>query len=118
VDRVPRFAALVRRLKAFEQRKYFNAVIVFVSTQFFQSDFVDKVDEKIAESPTISGAARLLFSFMSTNEVLEDHLVSSLTRSTIPSLDDSLATRRSVIAALAQDEGKDSEFRVTFETTH
>jgi telomere length regulation protein len=55
---------------------------------------------------------------MSTNEVLKDHLVSSLTRSTIPSLDDSLATRRSVIAALAQDEGKDSEFRVTFETTH
>ena len=117
-DRVPRFAALVRRLKAFEQRKYFNAVIAYVSTQFFQSNFVEKVDEKITESPTISGAARLLNSFMSTNEVLKDHLVSSLTKSTIPSLDNSIASRRFVIAALAQDEGKISKFCVTFGTTY
>ncbi|KAJ4343025.1 telomere binding protein [Didymella glomerata] len=106
VDRVTQFAALIGRLKAFEQRKYFNAVVVYVSTRFFQSEVVSNNDEKIAQSPTVSGAATLLNSFMSTNEVLKDHVVSSLTKSTIPSLDDSFATRRSVLAALAQDEDK------------
>lgn len=114
MDRVTQFAALIGRLKAFEQRKYFNAVVVYVSTRFFQSEIVSNDDEKIAQSPTVSGAATLLNSFMSTNEVLKDHIVSSLTKSTIPSLDDSFATRRCVIAALAQDEGEDSKLHINF----
>ncbi|KAF1932154.1 uncharacterized protein M421DRAFT_54230 [Didymella exigua CBS 183.55] len=106
VDRATRVAALVGRLKASEQRKYINAVITYVTKQFFQSEVVSKVDEPIDQSPTVSGVACLLNSFMNNNEVLKDHIVSSLARSAIPSLDDSLATRRSVIAALAQDEEK------------
>lgn len=49
--------------------------------------------------------AGLLEHLTHDNEGLKDHLVSILTRSTIPGLDDSLAARRSIIAALAQDEG-------------
>lgn len=114
MNRVAPFAALVGRLKAFEQRKYFNAVVAYVSTRFFQSEVVSEVDGNIANSPTVSGVAVLLNSFMSTSEVLKDHVVCSLSKSTIPSLDDSLATRRSVITAVAQDEGKDSYFYVDF----
>ncbi|KAJ4382829.1 telomere binding protein [Didymella sp. IMI 355093] len=106
VNRVARFAALVGRLKAFEQRKYFNAITAYVTKRFFQSEIVSKDDKPIRQSPTVSGAAYLLNSFMDNNDVLKDHVVTSLTKSAIPSLDDSLATRRSVVAALAQDEDK------------
>lgn len=105
MDRLARLAVLVGRLKVFEQRKYFNAVIAYVSKQFFQSEIVSKDDTPINQSPTVSGAAYLLNCFMKSSEVLKDHVVSSLTKYAIPSLDESLATRRAVIAALAQDEG-------------
>ncbi|KAF3046400.1 telomere binding protein [Didymella heteroderae] len=105
-DRMARFAALVGRLKAFEQRKYLNAVITYVMKHCFQSEIIDTADEPIDRSPMVSAAAYLLNSFMNSNEVLKDHVVASLTKSALPSLDESLATRRSVIAALAQDEDK------------
>lgn len=74
--------------------------------EYCRSDTVSKEYTLDVASPTISSAACLLHSFMDNNDILEDHLVSSLTRSTIPSLNESLAVRRSVIAALAQDEGE------------
>lgn len=100
------FANLVGRLKAFEQRKYFNAAIIYITKQFFRSEIVSKVDRSINQSPVISGAACLLNNFIKDNEILKDYLVSSLTRSAIPSLDESFATRRTVVAVLAQDEGQ------------
>lgn len=92
-------------MKAFEQRKYLNAVIVHTAKSFFQSEVISKEDAAIQKSHVISGAACLINHFIDGSEILKDHLVSSLTRSTIPSLDESLAVRRAVIAALAQDEG-------------
>ncbi|KAF2627864.1 hypothetical protein BU25DRAFT_448330 [Macroventuria anomochaeta] len=105
-DQVNRFADLVGRLKAFEQRKYCNAVIVYITKHFFQSEIVSKEDIPIDPSPVISGAACLLSSFVKDNEILMDHLISSLTSSTVPALEESLAIRRTVIATLAQDEDK------------
>lgn len=102
-------------MKAFEQRKYINAVVACIATQFFRSELVNKEDAPIAPSPLISGAACLMNSFIKTNDILKDHLVSSLTRSTIPSLDESLAVRRAVIAALAQDEGQLRPFDLLIE---
>ena len=102
------FADLVGRMKASEQRKYFSAVIVYITAQFFRSEIVSKEDAPIASSPVISGAARLFNSFIETNEILKDYVVSSLTRPTIPCLIESLSIRRTIIAALAQDEGQDS----------
>lgn len=97
------------RLKAFEQRKYFNSVVSYIAKRFFGSEMVSKEDVPVTHSATVSGAACLFDMFLQSNEALRDHLVSSLTRSTIPSLNESLATLRAVIAALAQDEGQCEE---------
>ncbi|KAH6638087.1 telomere length regulation protein-domain-containing protein [Boeremia exigua] len=105
-SQVDQFVDLISRMKSFEQRKYLNAIIVYITKQFFQSEMVAKEDIPISQSPTISGAACLLNKVIQDNEILKDHIISSLTRSTIPSLDESLATRRTVVAALAQDEDK------------
>jgi telomere length regulation protein len=83
-------------MKTFEQRKYLNAILAFVVTKYFSSE----------------AAAGLIHTFTKDNDVLKEHLVSSLTRSTIPTLDDSLFARRSVMAALAKDEGQSE--RVNF----
>ncbi len=112
-DHVDKFVDLVHSLKAFEQRKYLNAVIVYVTKHFFQPEIVSKEDVPISQSPIISGAAFLLYKVIEGNETLKDHAVTSFTRSTIPSLDESFGTRRTVIAALAQDEGQHPEFRFT-----
>lgn len=98
--------SLVGRLKAFEQKKWLNAVISYIAKQFFQSELVSKEDEPISHSPVVSGAACLLSRFIQHNEILKDYIVASLTRATISSLDDSISTRRAVVAALAQDEGE------------
>ncbi|KZM22196.1 telomere binding protein [Ascochyta rabiei] len=105
-DQVNPFAGLIGRMKAFEQRKYFNAVVICITKQFLQSDIKSKEDTFFAASPVISGAAHLLNSFIKTNDILKDHLISSLTRSNTPSIDESLAIRRTAVAALAQDEDK------------
>jgi telomere length regulation protein len=78
-----------------------------VVKQYFSTDIVHHDAEPLPTSKTVSDVASLLHSLVKDNEGLKDHLVSILTRSTIPALDDSLATRRSVMAALAQDEGQD-----------
>jgi telomere length regulation protein len=104
-DSAALLAAFLPRLKPYEQRKYLEAVIVFIVKQYFAADIVQHKDEPIPISKDVSGVASLLHMLTRENESLKDHLVSILTRSTIPSLDDSLAARRSVMAALAPDEG-------------
>jgi telomere length regulation protein len=96
----------ISQLKPFEQRKYLNSLITFIVKRYFSSDIVHHDGGLLPTSKTISGAASLLHSLVKENEALKDHLASTLARSIIPSLDDSLAARRSVMAALAQDEGQ------------
>jgi telomere length regulation protein len=104
-DSVMLLADVMARLKAFEQRKYLNAVITFVVKQYFPLDMSQHDDTPVAASRTVSGVANLIQILVKDSEGLRDHLISILARSTIPSLDDSLDARRSVIAALSQDEG-------------
>ncbi len=99
------FTDLIHRLKNLEQRKYLDATLAFVVHLYFPSQIINKENEAIMESKIISGVASLLCDIAENTDVIKDHLVSSLTRSIIPSLEDSLAARRSVIAALAKDEG-------------
>jgi telomere length regulation protein len=99
-------------MKTFEQRKYLNAILAFVVTKYFSSEAVSKDDAPVPSSAIVSAAAGLIHTFTKDNDVLKEHLVSSLTRSTIPTLDDSLFARRSVMAALAKDEGQSE--RVNF----
>lgn len=93
-------------MKTFEQRKYMNAIIAFVVKNFFSTESIIKEDAPIASSTTIDAVAGLIHALTKDNDVLKEHLVSSLTRSIIPALDDSLAARRSIMAALAKDDGK------------
>ena len=104
--RIEHLASLISQLKTFEQRKYMNSFIVFIAKKYFATDFVSKDDAPISTSKTVSAAAALIYILIKDNDVLKEHLVSSLMRSTIPALDDSLSARRSVLAALAKDEGK------------
>jgi len=92
-------------MKGFEQQKYLDATIYFVANEFFPSDSDSKFNEPITPSKTISGAAGFLSHIIKDNNVLKDHVVSALTRSTIPSLNYSVAIRRGVIATLSRDEG-------------
>jgi telomere length regulation protein len=104
-DKVEQLADTMSRMKAFEQRKYLNAIIVFMIRQYFSIDVVSKDDTPLASSRTISGAASLIDTLTKDNDALKEHLGSVLTRSTIPTLDDSLSARRSVMATLAKDDG-------------
>jgi telomere length regulation protein len=92
-------------MKSFEQRKYINAVIAHIVKHHLSAGVVNRDDEPVPMSKPISGAAVLLHILIKDGDAMKEHLVSLLTRSTIASLDDSLAARRSVLSALAQDEG-------------
>jgi telomere length regulation protein len=105
-DSVTLLAAVIARLKAFEQRRYFNAVITFVVKQYFSSNTIRRGDSPLPELNTVSSVANLVHILVKDSESLRDHLISLLARSSIPSLDDSLDARRSVMAALSQDEGR------------
>jgi telomere length regulation protein len=102
---VERLTNLLSQIKTFEQRKYLTAIVTFVAQQYFSTEMVVKDEAPIFTSVTVSSAAALFHILVKDNDVLKDHLVSSLTRSTMPALDESLSTRRSVLAALAKDEG-------------
>lgn len=99
------FTDLLIKMKSFEQRKYLDAMIHWAIKQYLSSDHVSKDDAHIPASKPISSVAALFYSIIKGNDLHKEHFVSILTRSTIPSLDDSLAARRSVIAALATDPG-------------
>ena len=83
-----------------------NSFVAFIAKQYFAADVMGKEDVPIPSSTAISAAAALIYTLIKDNDVLKEHLVSTLTRSTIPALDDSLLARRSIVAALAKDEGK------------
>lgn len=100
------FARVFSRMKSFEQRKFLNALIAFVVHEYLLNHFASKMDGAMTSSKPISGAAGLIRQLIEGNDALKDHLISTLTRSTIPSLDDSLAARRSVIAVLSREEEK------------
>lgn len=91
-------------MKPFEQRKFLNAVVSFVSKQYFKSTIESKEDAPLAASATVSAAATLIYSVAGNSDLMKD-LVSALINAQIPALDDSLSARRSVIVAVAQDEG-------------
>jgi telomere length regulation protein len=97
---------LLPHLKPFEQRKYLSSVLTFIVKQYFSSDHVSYEDAAFPASASISGTARLLYNLTKESDSLKDHLMSLLTRSVLPSLDVSLAARRSVMAALAREDGR------------
>jgi telomere length regulation protein len=99
-------ADYVSRLKPFEQRKYLNAMITFAVKRYFSTDISQHTDIPVPVSGTVSGLAKFVHVLVKDSECLRDHLISILTRSVVPSLDDSLGARRGVLAALSQDEGK------------
>lgn len=103
---VDRLGHLLSRMKTFEQRKYMNAIIAIVAKQYLSDEDINKANASIASSSVIDAAAGLIHGLIKDSDVLKEHLVSSLTRSTIPVLDDSLSARRSIIAALAKDHGE------------
>ncbi|KAF2855446.1 hypothetical protein T440DRAFT_413901 [Plenodomus tracheiphilus IPT5] len=105
-DRIERFANLLASMKGFEQRKYINATMTFVAHEHLSSESSSKYDRPVAASRRISGAAGFITQLIKNNDALKDHLVSILIRSTISILDDSLAVRRSIIAALSKDKEK------------
>jgi telomere length regulation protein len=92
-------------MKSFEQRKYVNAVIAHIVKQHFSGGVINREDEQLPASKAISGAVSLVNDLIKDSDTMKEHLISLLTRSTLPSLEDSLAARRSVLSALAQDEG-------------
>ena len=103
LERLPN---LLPRMKTFEQRKYLNAIVVLVTKEYFSVENVLRDDASIAVSSTVSSAAALFYTLIKDNDVLKEHLVSLLSRSTIPALDESLLSRRSALAALAKDDGQ------------
>ncbi|CAN9206083.1 unnamed protein product [Alternaria alternata] len=103
LERLPN---LLPRMKTFEQRKYLNAIVVLVTKEYFSVENVLRDDASIAVSSTVSSAAALFYTLIKDNDVLKEHLVSLLSRSTIPALDESLLSRRSALAALAKDDEK------------
>jgi telomere length regulation protein len=92
-------------MKTFEQRKYLNAILAFLVKQYFSAEVLNNEDSPVSPSKTVSAAASLIHLLTKDNDVLKEYLVSSLTRSSIPMLDDSLSARRSIMAALGKDEG-------------
>jgi telomere length regulation protein len=104
-DSVSLLTGFLLKMKTFEQRKYVDAIIAYTVKEYFDSHLLGLDAGPLPGSKTVSGAAGLFYSLIKDNEVLKDHFVTLLTRSIIPSLDGSLAARRSVMAALAQDEG-------------
>jgi len=94
------------KLKIHEQRKYFNSVITVLTTKHLSTVSESIEDLPLKPSKTVSGAAAILHVLTKNSDLLKDHVVTTLTKPALPALDDSLAARRSVIAAIAQDDGK------------
>lgn len=94
------------RLKTHEQRKYLNSVITVLTSKHLSIISESREDSPLKPSNPISGAAAILCALIKNSDLLKDHVVTTLTKSALPALDDSLAGRRSVIAAIAQDDGK------------
>ena len=101
-----KFERCLRSLKAHEQRKYLHSMISCITTKYLDSVVEGIKGIPLKPSIAISGAASLLHILIQSNELLQDHVVTTLVQSSTPGLDDSLPARRSVLAAIAQHEGK------------
>lgn len=105
-DSVTVFASLSQKMKAFEQRKYINAIISVLAKDYLNT-IGEHTELALSESsPVLAGVTTLISKLCRDNDTLKEHLVTSLTKSGITALDDSLATRRSVIAVIAKGEGR------------
>lgn len=93
-------------LKAHEQRKHLNATLAFTAQRYLARVPGTKDDAALQASQQVSAVAALLYDMVKNNELLREHAVTVLTRSSSPALDDSLPTRRSLIAAIAHDDGQ------------
>ena len=94
------------KMKIHEQRKYLNSVITVLTSRYLSTISEAREDSPLESLNPISGAAAILCAITKNSDLLKDHIVTALTKSALPALDDSLAARRSVIAAIAQDDGK------------
>lgn len=94
------------RLKPHEQRKYLNSVIAFLANTYFANSTEYKDDTPLKTTGFLSGATSLIHSLIKRSEVLQDHLVDSLTKSPLNAIEGSLDMRRSVISAISQEEGE------------
>jgi telomere length regulation protein len=101
----------LRKLKAHEQRKYFDAILTLFATKYLNSIQHHMNDAPLENSVVIAGVAALIYDLIKEHELLQDHVVTLLTRSTLVALDDSLATRRSAIAAIAKVEGSSADHK-------
>jgi telomere length regulation protein len=97
---------LLTKLAPHEQRQFLNSTISYISNQCLGLIPETKDELVLKPSRTISGAARFINELISENEFLKDHIVSLLTSSAGSGMDGSLAVRRSIIAAISEDQGK------------
>lgn len=99
-------AQFLSKLAAHDQRQFLNSTITFFSTRYFNTVADEKKDVPLKSQLTISGVAHVIHELIRNNDLLKSHIVALLTNSTISALDDSLFARRSLVASIANDEGK------------
>jgi telomere length regulation protein len=100
------FSSFFGKMKAFEQQKYLNSVIASLSKQYLNIAVETREESLAASSSPVAAVASFINELIEHNDAMKDHLVMALVRSALPSLEDSIAVRRSVIAVLAKDEGQ------------
>ncbi|KAF1999545.1 hypothetical protein P154DRAFT_620965 [Amniculicola lignicola CBS 123094] len=98
------FATYLTKLKAHEQRKYLNSTVTYTTKKYIGSNVGFNKTLPPETPSSVSALAALFNSLVKDNDLLKDHLVTSLINSSIPALDDSLYARRSAISAVAQDD--------------
>ena len=99
------FSSTFGKMKAFEQQKYLNAIIISLSKQHLNVGVETREASLAANSSPVAAVAYFINELVEHNDSMKDYLVTALVRSVLPSLEDSIAIRRSVIAVLAKDEG-------------
>lgn len=99
-------AKLLPTLKAHEQRKYFDATLNVVAQNHLAKTPGTKDEAGLNPGTQVSYAVAFFHEMMKENELLKDHAVNVLSKSGSPALNDSLPTRRSLIAAVAQFDGQ------------
>lgn len=97
---------LLPTLKAHERRKYFDATLTVIAQKYLARTPGMKDEAGLRAGKQISSAAAFFAEMLKDNELLRDHAVTVLTKSSSPALDDSLPTRRSLVAAIAQHDGQ------------
>ncbi|KAL5414162.1 hypothetical protein PMIN06_006490 [Paraphaeosphaeria minitans] len=105
-DSVTAFASQLHKMKVFEQRKYLNAIVSVLTKQYLNKIAENTEVSPSESSPLLAGVTALIGKLVGNSDTLKEHMVASLIKSGIPALDDSLATRRCVVAVIAKNEGQ------------